>query len=165
MIDRRRFLGLTALGTGAWLDARGASGAHDARAVAGTTAETTSGRVRGLRVEGIHAFKGVPYAASTAPPHRFMLPRKPQPWTGVRDATALGHRSPQLLSEFHGVVPPELEPMDRNEPMGEDCLVLNVWTAGLRGGARRPVMVWLHGGGYTTGSGGFVIYDGTELAR
>ena len=165
MIDRRRFLGFTSLAAGAWLDARGAYGAQHAHAGAGATVETTAGRVRGMRVQGIHAFKGVPYAASTAGPNRFMPPRKPEPWTGVREATALGHRSPQLLSEFHGVVPKELEPMDRNEPMGEDCLVLNVWTPGVGEGARRPVMVWLHGGGYTTGSGGFVIYDGTELAR
>jgi len=165
MIDRRRFLGFTSLAAGAWLDARGAYGAQHAHAGAGATVETTAGRVRGMRVQGIHAFKGVPYAASTAGPNRFMPPRKPEPWTGVREATALGHRSPQLLSEFHGFVPKELEPMDRNEPMGEDCLVLNVWTPGVGEGARRPVMVWLHGGGYTTGSGGFVIYDGTELAR
>jgi len=165
MIDRRRFLGFTSLAAGAWLDARGASSAEHEHAGASATVETTAGRVRGIRVKGVHAFKGIPYAASTAGANRFMPPRKPQPWSGVRDATALGHRSPQLLSEFHGVVPPELEPMDRNEPMGEDCLVLNVWTAGLRDTHRRPVMVWLHGGGYTTGSGGFVIYDGTELAR
>ena len=165
MIDRRRFLGFTALAAGAGLDAWGATDAKHARPTSGATAETTAGRVRGIRIDGIHAFKGIPYAASTAGANRFMPPRKPQPWSGVREATALGHRSPQLLSEFHGFVPPELEPMDRNEPMGEDCLVLNVWTAGLRDGRRRPVMVWLHGGGYTTGSGGFVIYDGTELAR
>ena len=165
MIDRRRFLGFTSLAAGAWLDAWGASSEEHGHTGVGATVETTAGRIRGIRVKGVHAFKGVPYAASTAGANRFMPPRKPQPWTGVRDATRLGHRSPQLLSEFHGVVPPELEPMDRNEPMGEDCLVLNVWTAGLRDAHRRPVMVWLHGGGYTTGSGGFVIYDGTELAR
>ncbi|HET7842322.1 MAG TPA: carboxylesterase family protein, partial [Terriglobia bacterium] len=96
----------------------------------------------------------------------FMPPKKREPWTGVRDAFELGLRSPQLLSAFHGQVPPEIEPMDRNEPMGEDCLVLNVWTPSVgRGGGKRPVMVWLHGGGYTSGSGGFICYDGTQLAR
>ena len=95
-----------------------------------------------------------------------MPPKKREPWTGVRDAFELGLRSPQLSSAFHGQVPPEFESMDRNEPMGEDCLVLNVWTPGVgRGGGKRPVMVWLHGGGYTSGSGGFICYDGTELAR
>jgi para-nitrobenzyl esterase len=54
--------------------------------------------------------------------------------------------------------------MDRNEAMGEDCLVLNVWTPGVRGTHKRPVMVWLHGGGYTSGSGGFICYDGARLA-
>ena len=52
----------------------------------------------------------------------------PTPWTNVRDAFELGHRAPQLLSSFHGFVPVELEPMDRDEPMSEDCLMLNVWT-------------------------------------
>ncbi len=165
MIDRRRFLGAGAFTAGAftagaWLRGSGVL-AQESRA--GAVVETTAGKVRGTLVQGVHTFKGVPYGDSTAGANRFMPPRKPRPWTGVRDATQLGHRAPQLLSAFHGQVPPEVEVMDRNEPMGEDCLVLNVWTAGLSG--RRPVMVWLHGGGYTSGSGGFICYDGTELAR
>ncbi len=165
MIDRRRFLGLSALAAGAWLDSPGGARAQGAQAKPGATVETTAGHVRGTRVHGVHAFKGVPYGAAAAGANRFMPPRKPQPWPGVRDATTFGHRAPQLLSAFHGQVPPEVEVMDRNEPMGEDCLVLNVWTTGLRDGRRRPVMLWLHGGGYTSGSGGFICYDGTELAR
>lgn len=166
MIDRRGFLGLGALGAGAWVEGlTSRAWAEEAGSGRGATVETTAGRVRGTRESGVHAFKGIPYAHSTAGAGRFMPPRKPQPWTGVRDATALGPRSPQLLSSFHGQVPPEVEVMDRNEPMSEDCLVLNVWTAGLRDGRRRPVMLWLHGGGYTSGSGGFICYDGTELAR
>jgi para-nitrobenzyl esterase len=70
-----------------------------------------------------------------------------------------------LLSSFHGFVPAEVEVMDRDEAMGEDCLVLNVWTPALDRGRKLPVMVWLHGGGYTSGSGGFICYDGIELAR
>ena len=84
---------------------------------------------------------------------RFQPPAKPKPWSNIRAATALGPRSPQLLSSFHGFVPPEVEVMDRDETMGEDCLVLNVWTPALDRGRKLPVMVWLHGGGYTSGSG------------
>lgn len=164
MIDRRQFVGLGALAagaaaTGAWSGAF----AQSASAPSGATVETTAGKIRGAMQGKVHAFKGVPYGGSTAPPHRFMPPRKPTPWTGVRDTMQLGHRSPQLLSDFHGFVPPEVEAMDRNEPMSEDCLMLNVWTPAV-GAGKRPVMVWLHGGGYTSGSGGFICYDGAELA-
>jgi para-nitrobenzyl esterase len=165
MIDRRQFVGLGALAagaaaTGVW------SGAFAQSAPTGTgaTVDTTAGKVRGAMQGKVHAFKGVPYGDSTAPPNRFMPPRKPKPWTGVRDTMQLGHRSPQLLSDFHGFVPPEVEAMDRDETMGEDCLMLNVWTPGVGAAAKRPVMVWLHGGGYTSGSGGFICYDGAELA-
>ena len=169
MIDRRRFVGMGAL---AGIAGRGAVGggwslaaAQDAPAVPGVIVETAAGKVRGASQRGVQAFKGVPYGASTAGEGRFQPPRKPQSWTGVRDALVLGPRSPQLLSSFHGVVPPEVEVMDRNEPMSEDCLRLNVWTPGVRGGHPRPVMVWLHGGGYTSGSGGFICYDGARLAE
>ena len=139
--------------------------ADDAKPVPGAIVETTAGKVRGTMQDKVHAFKGVPYAASTAGPNRFMPPARPSPWTHVRECYELGHRSPQLLSSFHGQVPPEVEVMDRDETMGEDCLVLNVWTAGLGHGGKRPVMVWLHGGGYTSGSGGFICYDGAQLAK
>jgi para-nitrobenzyl esterase len=122
--------------------------------------ETASGKIRGGVVNKIYAFRGVPYGASTAGEGRFMPPSKPQPWTGVRDTTELGIRSPQLP----GGEPPEVLVMDRREPMGEDCLMLNVWTPGVRGG-KRPVILWLHGGGYATGSAGFIMYDGANFAR
>ncbi len=129
------------------------------------TVATTAGRIRGVQASGVYAFKGVPYAASTAGAGRFQPPAKLKPWSNVRDATELGPRSPQLLSLFHGFVPPEVEAMDRDEMMGEDCLVLNVWTPTLDRGRKLPVMVWLHGGGFTSGSGGFICYDGAQLAR
>lgn len=165
-MDRRSFLGfgtlaMTTLASGGFARTFG----DDAKPVPGATVSTTCGKVRGTLQDKVHAFKGVPYGASTAGSNRFMPPAKREPWTGVRDCFELGLRSPQLSSAFHGQVPPEFEPMDRNEPMGEDCLVLNVWTSGLGAGHKRPVMVWLHGGGYTSGSGGFVCYDGTNLAR
>ncbi len=162
MIDRRRFIGMGTCAAGATAGIGRGLGA-DAPRSSGPVVHTSAGPIRGTFQAGVYAFKGVPYAASTAGARRFEPPAPPDPWTQVRPATELGHRSPQLLSLFHGWVPPELEPMDRDEPMGEDCLVLNVWTPSLE--RRLPVMVWLHGGGYTTGSGGFICYDGTELAR
>ncbi|HXA93443.1 MAG TPA: carboxylesterase family protein [Steroidobacteraceae bacterium] len=164
MIDRRRFIGAGALAAATTSTARlGVAWAGEDKS-ASSVVETTAGKVRGTQQGQLCAFKGVPYGASTAGERRFMPPVRPQPWTGVRDALELGHRSPQLISSFHGFVPPELEAMDRDEPMGEDCLVLNVWTPGPGHGHKRPVMVWLHGGGFTSGSGGFIIYDGARLA-
>ena len=127
--------------------------------------QTTAGKIRGTQAAGVYAFKGVPYGATHGR-------RGPFPAAGeaeTLDRRSRGHRagrrSPQLLSLFHGVVPPEVEAMDRDETMGEDCLVLNVWTPTLERGRKLPVMVWLHGGGFTSGSGGFICYDGTQLAK
>ncbi len=166
MIDRRQFVGL-----GAWVAGMAASGTwggafaqSGSQMGSGPVVETTAGKVRGVSLGKVQAFKGVPYGASTAPPNRFMPPQKPKAWSGERNCTALGKRSPQLLSDFHGFVPPEVEVMDRDEPLSEDCLMLNVWTPGVGASTKRPVMVWLHGGGYTSGSGGFICYDGAELA-
>jgi para-nitrobenzyl esterase len=165
-MDRRSFIGLGTLAMSSLVGGRLARGwAADGKPVPGATVTTTSGKVRGTVEDQVHTFKGVPYAASTAGANRFMPPAKREPWTDVRDCFELGLRAPQLASSFHGQVPPEFESMDRNEPMGEDCLVLNIWTPGVGAGAKRPVMVWLHGGGYTSGSGGFVCYDGTQLAK
>ena len=165
-MDRRSFIGFGTLAAGAFMSGGFARiAADDATHTPGATVSTAAGKVRATMQDGVHAFKGVPYAASTAGDNRFMPPKKREPWTGVRDCFELGPRSPQLLSAFHGVVPPEVEVMDRDEPMSEDCLMLNVWTAGVGAGHKRPVMVWLHGGGYTSGSGGFICYDGAQLAK
>jgi para-nitrobenzyl esterase len=163
MIDRRRFIGGTAAAS--VLATRiTKSYADDAPATA-VTAATTAGKIRGTQASGVYAFKGVPYGATTAGAARFQPPAKPKPWSGIREATELGPRSPQLLSLFHGFVPPEVEAMDRDEMMGENCLVLNVWTPTLDRDRKLPVMVWLHGGGFTSGSGGFICYDGAQLAK
>src|SRR5260370_2588216 len=89
-----------------------------------------------------------------------MPPVKPQPWTGVREAYELGSRSPQNPSGLSR----EVAAVEDTEPMGEECLRLNVGTPSVGNGHKRPVMVWLHGGGFSTGSGGFTIYDGGNLA-
>jgi para-nitrobenzyl esterase len=108
----------------------------------------------------VNAFFGIPYGASTSGTGRFLPPTKPVAWTGVRDALEIGPRCPQRPSTLI----PEIAALDRREPAGEDCLRLNVWSPGL-GSGRRPVMVWLHGGGYSAGSGNFLMYDGAAMAR
>ncbi|HTV78795.1 MAG TPA: carboxylesterase/lipase family protein [Steroidobacteraceae bacterium] len=164
MIDRRSFIGMCTVAAGA-LTPRARTAWAGEGAGSPATVTTTCGKIRGTQGKGVYTFRGVPYAATTAGAGRFQPPAKLGPWSGVREATALGPRSPQLLTAFHGVVPHEVEVMDRDEKMGEDCLVVNVWTPTLERGRKLPVMVWLHGGGFTSGSGGFVIYDGIELAR
>jgi len=126
--------------------------------------ETASGRIRGVTADGAHAFKGIAYGASTAGSNRFMPPKKPEPWAGVRDAAVYAGRSPQAAAAPQR---PELAtvwgPVD-TLPVGEDCLTLHVWTPGLDN-ARRPVMVWLHGGAFSYGSANSPRYDGIRLAR
>lgn len=165
-MDRRSFIGFGTLAASALIGGKWTRAfADEAKGAPGAVVSTTEGKIRGLQLTGVQAFKGVPYADTTAGANRFMPPAKCKGWTKVRDCFELGHRSPQLLASFHGQVPPEVEAMDRDEPMGEDCLVLNVWTPGVGAAHKRPVMVWLHGGGYTSGSGGFIMYDGANLAR
>jgi para-nitrobenzyl esterase len=123
--------------------------------------ETNCGKVRGVVVNGVHVYRGIPYGASTTGANRFMPPRKPDSWTGVRDAFQNGHSSPQN-SPAPGAIGWGLR---GNAQQGEDCLVLNVFTNGVNDGRKRPVMVWIHGGGYTYGSGSSLGYDGANLAR
>ena len=162
-LDRRSFMGRGAVAAGVLSGGvlnKAMAAAKNEGSSAGPVVETASGKIRGSVVNKIYAFRGVPYGASTAGEGRFMPPLKPQPWTGVKDTIELGIRSPQLP----GGEPPEVIVMDRREPMGEDCLMLNVWTPSVRGG-KRPVILWLHGGGYATGSAGFIMYDGANFAR
>jgi len=118
----------------------------------GVIAETSYGKVRGTVAGEIKIFKGIPYGAPTSGRNRFLPPRKPEPWTGSRDALVYGPSAPQVNA-----------PSD-NPPQSEDCLVLNVFTPATGDGARRPVMVWMHGGGFGSGSGSSRILDGTNLA-
>ena len=130
-----------------------------------TIVETVSGKIRGSIQAGIHAFKGIPYGASTSGAHRFQAPRPPEPWAGVRDALALGGRAPQWQgapTRRPGMAT-LLGPVDTSAET-EDCLNLHVWTPGLDGG-KRPVMVWLHGGAFHFGSANRAVTDGANLTR
>ena len=131
------------------------------RADTAPTVETTAGKIRGFAKDKVYGFRGVPYGSSTAGAGRFMPPAKLKPWAGVKDCIQFGGRSPQVMP---GIEPPEVLAADPKEPLSEDCLVLNVWSQGL-GTGKRPVMVWLHGGGFVGGSASYSIYDGANLAR
>jgi len=122
-------------------------------------ADTSAGRVRGVVIDGVNVFKGIPYGTSTSGKNRFMAPVKPTPWTGTRDALAYGATAPQT-SDNSGTTAAG-SPIQQSE----DCLVLNVFTPGLKDSRKRPVMVWLHGGGFSSGSGSGRILDGTSLAH
>ena len=117
-------------------------------AAAGTELQTRSGRVRGEKHNGLHIFKGIPYGGDTAK-RRFQPPVKETPWKGVRDATEYGASAPQ----------------GREGASSEDCLFLNCWTPGLADGAKRPILFYIHGGGYATGSGSDPLYDGSTLCH
>jgi para-nitrobenzyl esterase len=135
--------GLTAAGTGV--------AAAAPRAGSDPIVTTDGGAVRGITVPGGFAFRGLPYAAPPTGNLRWRAPQPPAAWSGVRDATQFAPSCPQPPNLF---LPPG--------PLDEDCLYLNVSTPTLRRDAERPVLVWIHGGGWTQDAGR--DYDGTKLA-
>src|SRR3984957_19257195 len=123
------------------------------------TVSTRYGRLEGEEQAGLFVFKGVPFAAAPDGVRRWLPPERPATWTGVRDARhfgAVAHQNP--------VTNQALAAMKIEQAHSEDCLNLNLWTPGLDG-AHRPVMVWIHGGGFTIGAGSQEIYNGSVLAR
>jgi para-nitrobenzyl esterase len=171
MPNRRSFL--TAIGAGyalannTWAQAqREARAATTSNSELFYTADTTYGKVQGMVNTGIREFKGIPYGAPTGGKNRYMPPRKPAAWTGVKECLAYGPISPQTMAALTSDYSQLIE-WDRHSAsgMGEDVLTLNVWTPGLNDGNKRAVLVSFHGGGFATGSGNGPQYDGGQLSR
>jgi para-nitrobenzyl esterase len=160
LLNRRRFMQAGALTT-AGLALPGL--AQDMRlATVGATAQTQYGRVRGLIKDGVHQFWGVPYGASTAGANRFLPPQPPASWSGVNDHFQIALNAPVAPGAEEPA--PVVTALNRLSPTGEDCLNVNIFTPGVDNAAR-PVMVWLHGGGFSAGAGNYLLYDGTNLAK
>lgn len=136
--------------------------AQDGEAVASTRA----GRVAGYIRRGIFTFKGIPYADNSAGPNRFMPPVKPKSWQGVRSSRQYGYVAPQGPRAGWANDEEAFMFVWDDGVQSEDCLRVNVWTPAVGDVKKRAVMVWLHGGGYTAGSGQELrSYDGENLAR
>jgi para-nitrobenzyl esterase len=123
------------------------------------TAETRYGSVRGATgADSIAVFKGIPYAAPPVGPNRFQPPQPPFSWAGVREAQEFGPTAPKgtARAAYAALIPDVTVP-------GEDCLNLNLWTPDPAG--HLPVMVWIHGGAFTSGAGSLAVYDGVHFAR
>ncbi|MCU0975365.1 MAG: carboxylesterase family protein [Steroidobacteraceae bacterium] len=123
------------------------------------TATTRLGALVGERADGVLRFLGIPYARPPLGDLRWRAPQPPGPWEGPWEARRFGPACPQPPAQGPTYVSPE-----RSERQDEDCLYLNLWTASADPSARRPVMVWLHGGGFRNGSGAEAWYDGAALA-
>jgi len=115
-----------------------------------------TGQISGLTADGVRVFKGIPFAAPPVGALRWKPPQPAPPWPGVRACTESGPWCPQ---------PPSAIGAPGGKRQSEDCLYVNVWTAAADASAKLPVMVWIHGGGCTTGSGASPLYDGNHLAR
>lgn len=172
-VDRRGVLGgagvggLLAMAAPGLSEAKpgGSGGASRLATPADAVVETKHGKVRGAVRDGVYVFKGVPYGRDTGGKARFLPPEPPAAWTGVRPALAYGPCCPQVVRT--GWQSPETAFIyDWDDGFaGEDCLRLNVWSPGPAKGSR-PVMFWIHGGGYEAGSSQELpSYDGERLAR
>lgn len=131
--------------------------AHVAAASAQPVVEAPAGAVRGIELDGVRAFKGIPYAAPPTGWRRWRPPAEAPRWRGVRDAAEFGPACHQLVSRGTSIYAGE------TPPMSEDCLSLNVWSPD--GATRAPVFVWIHGGALVNGSSSETLYDGERMAR
>ncbi len=128
--------------------------------------ETTYGKVRGYILRGVHYFLGIPYGADTSGANRFMPPRKPKPWTDVFPAIWWGNSAPQNMENRYANKYASFRDHWNYDDVSEDCLRINVFTPAINDGRRRPVLLWIHGGGFTNGNGiEHDGYNGENLAR
>jgi para-nitrobenzyl esterase len=160
MIDRRRLMA-----GGALLAASSMLSARADEASLFPIVETADGKVRGIVSGGVAVFKGLRYGADTSGRNRFMPPQPVVKWTGVRDAFDYGNVAPQIPADrrraYADLILNDVQPGG----MGEDCLVLNLWTPEPKASSRRPVLVRFHGGGFYGGSSNSPGSDGEMLAR
>jgi para-nitrobenzyl esterase len=127
----------------------------------GATVTIASGKVQGVHANGVDIFRGIPYGASTAGSGRFALARPAEPWTGVKQAVTFGPTAPQIFPKRG----PQGAWYYTSGPASEDCLVLNVFTPSVERSAKRPVMVWIHGGGFAVGMSSSKGFEGSNLAK
>ena len=158
-IDRRRFL----RGSGLAAASMALLGTQRLWAQSVPVATTTAGKISGALLNGVNVFKAIPYGADTART-RFKAPVAPTPWTDVKECTQFTTQAPQLAIARPAGTGTSRGPRDLGV-QSEDCLHLNVWTAGLRDHRRRPVLVYFHGGAYNNGSVNNDLYDGTRLVH
>jgi para-nitrobenzyl esterase len=129
-------------------------------------ADTDCGKVKGFIMRGVYTFLGIPYGADTTGANRFMPPVKHPRWEGVRPAVFFGNSAPQRIYDRSTTNYGAFIDHWNYDEVSENCLTVNVWTNGLADGKKRPVIVWLHGGGFTSGNGieqdG---YHGENIAR
>lgn len=164
--NRREFLAKVGLGTAGMAAApfamQAASGNTDQQAASDeqilfigddiAIANTALGKVRGYQLNGIYTFLGVPYGENTTGKNRFMPPQKPQKWEGIKDTIWWGNTAPQIMDNRYANVHYSFADHWNYDDVSEDCLKLNVWTPAIGDGRKRPVLVWLHGGGFTNGN-------------
>jgi len=128
--------------------------------------ETAAGRVRGAIIEGVAAFKTIPYGAPTSGGNRFMPPKPPAPWAGIRDTLDyMGHAPQQGLRPATRPELADFSGAPDTSPESEDCLSLNVWSPNLAAPAKKPVMVWFHGGAFSYGTANAPRLQGSRLAK
>lgn len=115
--------------------------------------DTVYGKVQGFICDNVYHFRGIPYGADTSGKNRFMPPQKQEPWNNIFPAVWWGNSAPQILDSQFSQPYGSFTDHWNYDTVSEDCLRLNIWTTGLADGKKRPVIVWLHGGGFSSGNG------------